>query len=76
MGISGKYCKTSPRRTSPCITNVSMDANLPHFWFDVVAEPHKSSSLTLKDKGEEVTRALVEAFSDRRRDLLRLGEHV
>jgi hypothetical protein len=52
MGISGIYCKTFAEASIACITKVSMDADLPHFWFDVVA--CGDGVVTLKDQGEEV----------------------
>lgn len=52
MGISGTYCRTFAEANIACITNVSMDADLPHFWFDVAALNNKV--VTLKDQGEEV----------------------
>lgn len=56
MGISGNYRKTFAEANIACATNVSMNADLPHFWFDVVSVAN--GSVTLKDRGEEITLAI------------------
>ncbi len=52
MGIQGNYCKTFAVANIACITNVSMDADLPHFWFDVISV--RDGVVTLKDRNAEV----------------------
>lgn len=53
VGISGNHCKTFGEANLACITDVSMNADLPHFWFDIMSVGN--GVVTLKDRGEVVT---------------------
>lgn len=53
MGISGVYVNTFAEANIASSVNVSMNADLPHFWFEVTAI--ENGAVTLKDQGEVVT---------------------
>lgn len=52
-GIAGTHCSRFSEANIATSVEVSMNADLPHFWFDIVGVNDKE--VTMRDKGEQVT---------------------
>jgi hypothetical protein len=53
MGISGQYVNKFSEANLAVVSDISMNSDYPHFWFDVVSTDGKT--VTLKDRGIQLT---------------------
>jgi hypothetical protein len=55
MGISGQYVKTFREGNIASCTGISLDADYPHYFFDVIEADEKTVKLKSHHAGEEFT---------------------